>query len=67
MVSSVPTRGVADVWVWCGIVLASTEACPCSLKDKLAMIQETFDMLKPWQQLKGFEFALGYTQVSPFF
>lgn len=40
--------------MWCGIAPASTEAF---LEDKLARIQESFDMLKPWQQLKGFEFA----------
>lgn len=59
MVSGVPTTGVADVLVWCGVVLTSTEACPPLLEDKLAVIQETFDMLKPWQQWKGFEFPLG--------
>lgn len=67
MVSSVPTTGVAGVLVWCGVVLTSTEACPPLLEDKLAMIEETFDMLKPWQQLKGFEFAVGYTEVTPLF
>lgn len=67
MVSGVPTRGVTDASVWCGIVLTSTEVCPCLLEDKLAMIQETFDVLKPGQQLKGSEFALGYTGVTPLF
>lgn len=67
MVSGVPTTGVADVLVWCGIVRTSTEASPRLLEDKLAVIQETFDMLKPWRQLKGFEFPLGYTEVTPLF
>ena len=67
MVSGVPTTGVTGVLVWCGIVLTTTETCPRLLEDKLAIIQETFDMLKPWQQLKGFEFALGYTEVTPLF
>lgn len=48
MVSGVPTTGVADVLVWCGIVRTSTEASPRLLEDKLAVIQETFDTLKPW-------------------
>jgi len=67
MVSGVPTTGVADVLVWCGVVHTSTSACPPFLEDKLAVTQEAFDMLKPWQLLKGFECALGYTEVTPLF
>ncbi|TRZ26932.1 hypothetical protein HGM15179_000173 [Zosterops borbonicus] len=41
---------------WYGVVL-SLLALRLVLEDKWARIQETFDMLKCWQQLKGFEFA----------
>lgn len=41
---------------WYGVVL-SLLAVKFVLEDKLARIQETFDMLKSWQQLKGFGFA----------
>lgn len=67
MVSGVPTTGVAGMLVWCGIVPNSTEACPLLLEDKMAAIQETFDVLKPWQQLKGCEFTLGCAEVTPLF
>ncbi|KAJ7424375.1 protein phosphatase 1 regulatory subunit 12A [Pitangus sulphuratus] len=41
---------------WYGVVLPPL-ALKLVLEDELAMIQETFDILKPWLQLKGFEFA----------
>lgn len=76
---SVLSEGVAKAKAWCPVyklealqmcwyaVVLSLLALKLVLEDKLARIQETFDMLKSWKQLKGFGFAWGYTKVSLLF